>query len=127
MSEYKRGNAFIAAFVVLLTVFLAPVAVQAASGNVVLWNKLGSDSEITKSEVGPGGQKSEVPTNSGYNGLLPMNGLAADAEPNQKRLVTLRISIAQVGQKPATLSNQGQQALAGTMVLFVRLEMLCQH
>ena len=53
MSEYKRGNAFIAAFVVLLTCFFAPVYAQ--TGNVVLWNKLGSVNEVTHSEIGPNG------------------------------------------------------------------------
>jgi hypothetical protein len=39
------------------TFLIAPVAVHAQSGNVTLWNKLGSDTEIINSEIGPGGQK----------------------------------------------------------------------
>jgi len=58
---------------------------------------------------------------------LPKNGLAADAQPLQNRFVALWIRIAQVSQKPATLGDQGQQPLAGTMVLFVRLEVLLQQ
>ncbi len=41
MSGNQRGNAFIAVLVLCLTGFFAPVAVQADTGNVVLWNKLG--------------------------------------------------------------------------------------
>jgi hypothetical protein len=56
--------------------------------------------------------------------LLPKNGLPADAQPLDNRFIALWIRIAQVGQKPAALGYQGQQPLAGTMVLFVRLEVL---
>jgi len=59
--------------------------------------------------------------------LLPKNGLAADAQPQNNRFIALWIRIAQVGQKPATLGYQGQQSLAGTMVPFVRLEVLLQQ
>ncbi len=43
-----------ATFLIVLITLLIPFAVQAQSGNVVLWNKLGSVSEITNSEIGPG-------------------------------------------------------------------------
>jgi len=59
--------------------------------------------------------------------LLPQNGLAADAQPLDNRFIALRIRIAQVGQKPATLGHHGQQPLAGTMILFVRLEVLLEQ
>src|ERR1035438_4909328 len=55
------------------------------------------------------------------------NGLAADAQLQKNRFVALWARISQVSQKPATLGNQGQQPLAGAMILFVRLEMLRQH
>src|ERR1035438_620521 len=55
------------------------------------------------------------------------NGLAADAQLQKNRFVALWARISQVSQKPATLGNQGQQSLTGTVILFVRLEMLCQH
>src|SRR6516225_6411962 len=49
--------------------------------------------------------------------LLSGNGLAANAQSLQNRLVALRIRVAQVRQKPATLRDHGQEPLAGTMVL----------
>src|ERR1022692_4896475 len=55
------------------------------------------------------------------------NGLAADAQLQKNRFVALWARISQVSQKPATLGNQGQQPLAGAMILLVRLEMLRQH
>src|SRR5437899_6595083 len=67
---------------------------------------------------------SEGPAIRREPGRIPANGLAADAEPQQNRFIALRIRIAQVSQKPATLGNQGQQPFAGAMVLLVRLEML---
>src|ERR1044072_3972828 len=54
----------------------------------------------------------------------PRNGLTANTQLLQNRLVALGVRFAQVRQKPATLGNQGQQALAGTVILVVRLEML---
>src|ERR1022692_5052440 len=54
-------------------------------------------------------------------------GLAADTQLQKNRFVALWTLISQVSQKPATLGNQGQQPFAGTMILFVRLEMLRQH
>ena len=53
--------------------------------------------------------------------------LAADAQLEQYRFITLWVRIAQVSQKPATLGNQGQQPFAGAMILLVRLEMLRKH
>src|SRR5262249_34225429 len=55
------------------------------------------------------------------------NGLAANTQLLQNRLVTLRIRIAQVSQKPATLGYQGQQTLAGAVVFLVRREMLSEQ
>jgi len=48
--------------------------------------------------------------------------LAPNAQALQDRLVTIRVPIAQVGQKPATLGDEGQQPFAGTMILAMRLE-----
>ena len=45
--------------------------------------------------------------------VLPREwSLAANAEALQKCLIALRVRIAQVGQKPATLRDHGQQSLA---------------
>jgi hypothetical protein len=60
-------------------------------------------------------------------GVFPRNGLAAYAETLQNRLINFGIGIAQVRQEPATLGDQSQQPFSRTMVLFVRLEMLCQQ
>ena len=55
------------------------------------------------------GTNSEAPREFGTNiRLLPTNGLTADAWPEQECLVTVRVGIAKVGQKPATLGDQGQ-------------------
>ena len=43
------------ASVVLAACLFAPAVVQAQSGGVVLWNKLGSQAEVTNSEIGPNG------------------------------------------------------------------------
>ena len=53
MSGNLRGNALIAALVVVLTVFFAPLTVQTNSGNVVLWNKLDGGTGGSPSEIGP--------------------------------------------------------------------------
>ena len=58
---------------------------------------------------------------------LPGNGLAANTQSLQNCLIALGVRVTQVRQKPATLGNQGQQTFAGTMVFFVRLEVLRKH
>src|SRR4051812_19589556 len=63
----------------------------------------------------------------GLAGATSENGLAADAQLEQYRFIALWVRIAQVSQKPATLSNHGQQPFAGAMILLVRLEMLRKH
>jgi hypothetical protein len=45
----------LAAFMMFFTCLCASFSVNAQSGNVVLWNKLGSDTEIRNSEIGPNG------------------------------------------------------------------------
>ena len=62
-----------------------------------------------------------------FQGCFRQMGLAANAEPLQNSLVALRIRVAQVRQKSATLGDQGQQSLAGTVVFFVRLEVLREY
>jgi len=57
ISQHRFTN--VAAFMTLIIYLCAPFAAQSQTGNVVLWNKLGSDAEIMNSEVGPGGQKTE--------------------------------------------------------------------
>ena len=57
MIRYIRSTASVAVFVVFFTFLFASVAVQAQSGHVTLWNTLGSDTEITNSQIGPGGKK----------------------------------------------------------------------
>jgi hypothetical protein len=52
ISQYRFIN--VAVFMTLVIYLFAPFTVLAGSGNVVLWNKLGSNAEIKNSEVGPG-------------------------------------------------------------------------
>lgn len=54
MNKHPHQVTCTATFLILLISLLIPFAVPAQSGNVVLWNKLGSVSEITHSEIGPG-------------------------------------------------------------------------
>ncbi|NOV32498.1 LamG-like jellyroll fold domain-containing protein [Methylomonas sp. ZR1] len=56
MNGIKRKTLSTIACLLALLGLFSPAA-QAETGNVVLWNKLGSDAEIANSEVGPGGQK----------------------------------------------------------------------
>src|SRR5277367_5650508 len=71
------------------------------------------------------GMESETTGNTDRgSGCFRRMKLAANAKPLQNCFVTLGVRIAQVRQKPSTLRNQGEESLAGTMVLFMRLEML---
>ncbi len=54
MTSQHNRVAYLAAFMMFFIYLFAPFSVHAQSGNVVLWNKLGSDAEIANSEVGPG-------------------------------------------------------------------------
>lgn len=54
MNRNQYTHFFSPALLLLFLNLFAPFTVHAQSGNVVLWNKLGSVSEITKSEIGPG-------------------------------------------------------------------------
>ena len=49
MIRYTRSS--VAVLVVFFTFLFASVAVQAQSGHVTLWNTLGSDTEITNSQI----------------------------------------------------------------------------
>ena len=73
------------------------------------------------------GVKTEMSAPYLWNEPLPRMGLTADAQLQKDRFVALWGRISQVSQKPATLGDQGQQPLAGTMILLVRLEMLRKH
>lgn len=52
-NQHKRVI-YLAIFILLFIHQLVPFTAYAQSGNLVLWNKLGSNAEIANSEVGPG-------------------------------------------------------------------------
>lgn len=54
MTSQHNRVAYLAAFMMFFMYLFAPFSVHAQSGNVVLWNKLGSDTEIANSESGSG-------------------------------------------------------------------------
>ena len=52
MTSQHNRVAYLAAFMMFFIFLFAPFSVHAQSGNVVLWNKLGSITEVINSEVG---------------------------------------------------------------------------
>ena len=107
MSEYKRENAFIAAFVVMLTVFLAPVAVQADSGNVVLWNKLGSTAEVANSEIGPNGLIHQGNSSIEYLPVQFGNGMRVNGDGNNPNPTYVLFNVNSI---PSYSGNKGTMA-----------------
>ena len=110
MNRHIRQISFVAVFMVFITFLIAPFAVHAAN-NVVLWNKLGSDYEVTHSDFGPNGNLHQgsapivfapVQFGSGIN----VQGVETDPNPSK---VTFNVS-----------SDASYSGNKGTMAFWVK-------
>ncbi len=70
---------------------------------------------------------SELGGDDAHQGALPVIlALTANTQALNQILVSFRIAASQIFQQATPASNHQQQPAAGMMVLFMRLEMLCE-